>query len=292
MPMEQTFATPRRVLVFVHNEVGLTAITGHTEETSHVSLSADTPGGRELVDRSTVECRSHGGREVVVVRVPRVHGMKFIRRNGVTVRVDVPEGSDVRVISASAEVELNGSLGRTNVKTASGALTVDDVTDLRAKTASGDIDVGTVGGALRMQSASGDLRCVRVDGPASVTTASGDVEVGSSGDQTEVKVTSGDVRLGDVSGDVTVAAVSGDVHVLSVAEGNTNIRSVSGKVEVGIARGATLRVDAESMSGTVRSEIPLDDSPAAGSGGAPRISLTLRSVSGDLLITRGLEAFV
>jgi hypothetical protein len=296
--MEQTFATPRRVLVFVHNEVGLTAITAHPEGaahpegTSHVSLTADSPGGRELVDRSTVECRSHGGCDTVVVRVPRVHGMKFIRRNGVTVRVDVPEGSDVRVVSASAEVELNGILGRTNVKTASGALTADDVTDLRAKTASGDIDVGTVGGALRMQSASGDLRCVRVDGPASVTTASGDVEVGSAGEQTDVRVTSGDVRLGDVSGDVKVAAVSGYVHVLSVAEGNTHIRSVSGKVEVGIARGATLRVDAESMSGTVHSDIPLDDSPTGAPGDAPRISLTLRSVSGDLLITRGLEAIV
>jgi DUF4097 and DUF4098 domain-containing protein YvlB len=289
--MEQTFATPQPVLVFVHNEVGLTAITAHRADTSHVSLSADTPGGRELVERTTVVCRPRVGRDIVVVKVPHVHGMKFIRRNCVTVRIHVPEGSDVRVVSASADVELNGSLGRTNVKTASGAFTADDVTDLRAKTASGDVEVDTVGGAMRVQSAAGDLRCVRVDGRATVTTVSGDVEVGSAGDQMDVRVTSGDIRLGDVAGDITAAVVSGNVQVLSVSEGSTQIRSVSGKIEVGIARGATLGVDAESISGSVHSDIPLEDGPGPG-GADPRVSLTLRTVSGDLLITRGVEAFV
>ena len=116
-----------------------------------------------------------------MVKIPRLHGMKFIRRNGVTVRIEVPIGSDVTVMSASAHVELNGSLGGADVKTASGDITADDVEEMRAKTASGDVEVGTVGGDLRLQTASGDLRCVRVDGRASVTTASGDIEIGSAG---------------------------------------------------------------------------------------------------------------
>ncbi len=289
--MEQTFATPHPVFVFVHNDVGLTVVTGRAGDSSQVSLTADTAGGRELVERTTVDVRQNGGRDIVVVKIPRVHGMKFIRRNGITVRVDVPSGSDVRVVSASADVELNGSLGRTNVKTASGALTVDDVVELRAKTASGDVEVGTVAGALRMHSAAGDLRCVRVDGPASVTTVSGDIEVGAASGGTDIRVTSGDVRLGDMSGDLKVVAVSGRVQVLSITEGNAHLRTVSGRIDVGIARGATLRVDAESMSGNVHSEIPLDDGPTSAQA-QPRIALTLRSVSGDLLVTRGVEAFV
>jgi len=289
--MEQSFATPHHVLVVVHNDVGLTVITAHPGETSHVELTGDTPGAKELVERAIVECRQNGGRDIVIVKVPRLHGMKFIRRNGVNVRIDVPEASDVRVVSASADVELNGSLGRANVKTASGALTADDLADLRAKSASGDIEVGTVSGALRMQSAAGDLRCVQVGGPVSVTTASGDVEVGAAAGDVDIRATSGDVRLGDVSGDARVVAVSGSVQVLSLTEGNMHIRSVSGKIDVGVARGATLSVDAESMSGSVHSDIPLQDGPGAADDD-PRVSLTLRSVSGDLLITRGVEAFV
>ena len=289
--MEQTFATPHPVFVFVHNDVGLTVITGRVGDTSHVSLTAETAGGLELVERATVEVRQNRGRDIVVVKIPKVHGMKFIRRNGITVRVDVPSGSDVRVVAASADIELNGSLGRANVKTASGSLTADDLAELRVKTASGDVEVGTVAGALRMHSAAGDLRCVRVEGPASVTTVSSDVEVGTATGPLDIRVTSGDVRLGDLSGDAKVVVVSGRVQVLSITRGNAQIRSVSGKIDVGIARGATVLVDAESVSGSVHSDIPLDEAPTA-ENAQPHIALTLKTVSGDVLIRRGVEAFV
>jgi len=289
--MEKTFATSGRVLVVVENEVGLVAITAREGDTTRVALTAETPGAEELVERAVVEWRPAGGHDIVLVKIPRLHGMKFIRRNGVAVRVDVPLGSDVKVTAASAPVELNGSIGAANVKTASGDVTADEVTDLRVKTASGDLEVEAVRGQLRLHSASGDLRCVRADGGASVTTAAGDVEIGSIGERAEVRATSGDVRLGDVSGDVTVVAVSGDVNVLSIACGSVHARSVSGAIALGVARGVALRVDAESMSGTVDSDIPLSDGPEAERGG-PKVVLTASSVSGDIHVRRGVEAFV
>ena len=223
--MEKTYATPGKVLVVVQNEVGLVVLKAHAETSVHVVLEAETHDAEELVERATVECRPAGGRDIVVVKIPHRHGMRFVRRNGVIVRIALPRGSDVEVATASANVELNGSLGAVSVKTASGEVTADDVDDLRAKTASGDIEVGTVGGDLRMHTASGDLRCVRVDGRSSVTTTSGDAEIGSTGGAIEVRATSGDVRLGEVSGEARVVAVSGDVHVLSLAEGSAHIRS-------------------------------------------------------------------
>jgi len=289
--MERTFDSLRQVQVVVENEVGLVAISARAGNAARITLEADTPGAEDLVEKAIVECRPSGGRDVVFVKIPRVHGMKFIRRNGVTVRVEVPPVSDVHVSTGSADVELNGSLGETDVKTASGDITADEVQDLRAKTASGDIEVGTVRRELRMHTAAGDLRCVRVDGRASVSSTSGDAEVGSVGHGIEVRATSGEVRLGDVCGDTTVVAVSGGVHVLSLAEGSTHIRSVSGQVEVGIARGVALSVDAETMSGAVHSDIPLNPDRGAAQGD-PAVTLTVRSVSGDILVTRGVEAFV
>jgi DUF4097 and DUF4098 domain-containing protein YvlB len=284
--MEKTYATTGKVFVVVHNEVGLVALTAHAGTSVHVALEAERPDAEELVEQATVDCRHAGGRDVVVVKIPRLHGMRFVRRNGVTVRIALPRGSDVEVVTASANVELNGSLGAVSVKTASGEVTADDVDDLRAKTASGDIEVGTVGGDLRLHTASGDLRCVRVDGRSSVTTTSGDAEIGSTGGGIEVRATSGDVRLGEVSGEAKVVAVSGDVHVLSLAEGSAHIRSVSGDIEVGIAPGVTFSVDAETLSGTLESAIPLHDAP--GAHGDPAIALTVRSVSGNVSIERGL----
>ena len=289
--MERIFDSLRQVHVVVENEVGLVAISAGAPNAARVALEADMPGAEDLVEKAIIECRPSGGRDVVFVKIPRVHGMKFIRRNGVTVHVEVPPESDVHVSTGSAHVELNGSLGEANVKTASGDITADEVLALKAKTASGDIEVGTVRGELRMHTAAGDLRCARVDGRASVSSTSGDAEIGTAGDGIDVRATSGDVRLGDVSGDTSVVAVSGDVHVLSLTEGSMHVRSVSGEVEVGVARGVALSVDAETMSGMVHSDIPLHPAPGAPQGD-PAVALTVRSVSGNILITRGVEAFV
>jgi DUF4097 and DUF4098 domain-containing protein YvlB len=288
---EESFATPGRLQVIVNNEVGLVVITTSESTTTSVSLEGDSAGAEELIERATIECRSTDGSDVVRVKIPRMHGMKFIRRNGVTVRITTPDGCDVDVTTASADVELNGSFGGVTVKSASADITVDDAAgDLRAKTASGDISVGTVGGELTMHSASGDVRCVRVDGRSSATSTSGSVEVGSAGDRVDARSTSGDVRLGDVAGDASIVAVSGSVGCWCL-----RVRAISGNIELGVARGTRLVVDAETMSGTVQSDIPLGDEPTgvgeSGAGG-PEVDITARSVSGNVLVHRAAEAAV
>jgi hypothetical protein len=50
------------------------------------------------------------------------------------------------------------------------------------------------------------------------------------------------------------------------------------------------------MSGTVHSDIALTDVPGdrkgdGGPGGEPTVDLTVRSVSGNVLVTRGADAF-
>ena len=55
------------------------------------------------------------------------HGMRFVRRNAVTVRVEVPEGSDVKVVAGSADVEVIGPVGTADVTTSSGDISTDDV---------------------------------------------------------------------------------------------------------------------------------------------------------------------
>jgi DUF4097 and DUF4098 domain-containing protein YvlB len=284
--MQRTFETPGKVRVVVENEVGLVVITARDSATTEVNLEANSIGAEELVEQATVEDHASGDHRVIRVKIPHKHGMKFVRRNGVTVRIDMPLQGDVDVATASADVELNGPIGEVTVKTASGDITADDASgDLRAKSASGDISVGKVTGDLRIQSASGDLRADRVDGRAQVTTTSGDIELGSAANQADVRSTSGDVRLGDVAGDATIFGVSGNVRVLSYAAGNMQIRAVSGDITVGVAKGVNLSVDAETMSGTVNSEIPLVQAPTPRNGG-PDVAITVRTVSGDVLVER------
>ena len=162
--MEKIFETPGTVRLHVQNEVGLVAVTATRTEETVVWLEAHTPGAEELVERATVECRPSGRRHLVVVKVPKQGlGGRFIRRNPVTVRVDLPEGSDVTVATGSADVEVTGPIGAADFTTASGDVVADDVAaNLTARSASGGLTVGAVGGDLKVQTASGDLRCSSV----------------------------------------------------------------------------------------------------------------------------------
>jgi DUF4097 and DUF4098 domain-containing protein YvlB len=287
--MEKTFATPDQVRLVVENEVGYVAVSAQETDTSTVLLSADTPEAEELVERATVECRHSGRRQLLVVKVPKLHGLRFLRRNGVTVRVTVPRGSDVSIATASADVEVTGPVGDADLATASGEVSTDDVTgEMTAKSASGNITVGNVGGALRVHTASGDLRCSSVAGRTTFGTATGDVEIGSAGDRVDVKTTSGNARLGELADGAHVTGVSGDVRVLSIGGGTLRVRSVSGNVAVGVAPGVELEVDAETMSGSVQSDIPLDKTPGDRRGGV-RVEISVRSVSGDVAIEHAIE---
>ena len=289
--MEKSFETRGTVRLHVQNEVGLVAVTAAQTDNTVVRLEGNTPGAEELlVERTIVECRSAGGRHTVVVKVPKgAIGSRFIRRNAVTVRVEVPEGSDVTVVAGSADVEVTGPIGAADFVTSSGDVAADDVAaNLLARSASGDITVGAVSGDLRVQTASGDLRCSSVDGSAVFTTASGDIEVGAAAGQVEVKATSGDVRLGELAHGARVSNVSGDVRVLAIDEGTLHVRSVSGSVSVGVVTGVDLHVDVETMSGQVRSDIPLEDAPGSSRKDA-WVELSVRSVSGDVEIERALE---
>jgi DUF4097 and DUF4098 domain-containing protein YvlB len=289
--MEKIFDTPGTVRLHVQNEVGLVAVTAAQTDKTVVRLEGHTPDAEELlVERATVECRSANGGHTVVVKVPKgAIGSRFLRRNAVTVRVDLPEGSDVTVMAASADVEVTGPVGAADFATSSGHVSADDVAgNLTAKSASGDITVGTVEGDLKVQTASGDLRCSSVEGRAVFTTASGDVEIGAADKQVEIKATSGDVRLGELAHGARVTNVSGDVRVLAIDEGTLHVRSVSGSVIVGVVAGVDLHVDVETMSGQIRSDIALDDSPASHRKDS-RVELSVRSVSGNVEIERALE---
>ncbi len=287
--MEKTFETPGAVRLYVENEVGLVAITARETDTTVVSLEPTTPGAEELVEHSAVECRPSGSRHIVAVKVPSLRGRRFIRRHAVTVRVEVPKGSDVKVLTGSGDVEITGLINAADLASSSGDISADDVTaDAVAKTASGSITIGAVGGDLRVHTASGDLRCSSVAGSAVFATASGDLEVGAAAGKVEVKATSGNVRLGELSHGARIVNVSGDVRVLALGEGTLHVRSVSGNVSVGVSEGVDLHVDVETLSGSVHSDIPLDDTPRTGRRDA-QVDLSVRSVSGDVEIARALE---
>ena len=184
------------------------------------------------------------GREIVVAPSKRLR-----RARSREIKIRAPDGADAEVELASADLRCSGRLGE-----------------------------------VRVRAASGDVLLDEVDGRLDVTSASGDVDVAAANAGASVRSASGDVRLRRAVGRVSITTASGDVSIESIAEGDVELKSASGDMRVGIARGSRLRVDARSLSGDASSELELGAVAPPGDG--PLVELHAASMTGDIRIVR------
>jgi hypothetical protein len=256
--LEHTFHTPLPAALEVSipsGDIDVETVDG--EETSLV-----VTGDERLLE--LVEVRHDGGRVAVTVHDKNKFGISFsgsgfsigglvFGNGGLRVEARMPYGASVKVKSASADTRLAGHFG-----------------------------------ALELNSASGDLHLRgEVAGDATVKTVSGDVELERVDGDLSVQCVSGDIHARAVAGSVDTKSVSGDIRVEAVTAGDVRFTSVSGDIEIGIAAGSLLDVDAGSTSGDLSSEVPLASEPPAGEEvAAPTVILRGRTVSGDVRVFR------
>jgi DUF4097 and DUF4098 domain-containing protein YvlB len=251
--IEQTFHTPLPLTLEVSIPSGDIAVeTVNGEETS---LTVD--GDERMLEH--VEVRQDGNRVSVTLRDKNKIGFSFslgsmiFGNGGLRVQARVPHGTDVKVKTASAETEIDGQL-RT-------------------------LDVNGVSGDVRVRG--------EIAGNATVKTVSGDVELEQVHGGVSIQTVSGDSRVRSIAGSVDTKSVSGDIRLEALTSGDARFSSVSGDIEIGIAAGSLLDVDAGSTSGDLASEVPLATEPPTGeAAAAPMVVLRGRTVSGDVRVFR------
>jgi hypothetical protein len=267
------FDTPTAPRLRVKNAAGLISVDPSETGRTTVELEAlrDDEATREAIERATVE---QSGNEITVEIGMGGKGfgvgpawISFGRTPQVAVRIRCPEGTELDCTSASADLSATGRLGNVELKTASGDVSLEHVADLRVQSASGDVRAITVDGEARLQTVSGDVRLRTVTGAASAT------------------LVSGDLAIDDAQSDLSVKSVSGDLRVGAVQQGQLKLQSVSGDVRVGIRPGTRLRIDANSTSGDVSSELDVKDAPSE-TASTREAQLEAKTVSGDIEITR------
>jgi hypothetical protein len=242
--VEQRFATPRPVRLEVRAPVADVDVATVDGGESTVALE----GPQKIVDATKVELVG----DRLVVEPQRKTFTRLLGRfdGSLLVRARVPHQTRVEIITASGDATLDGTFA-----------------GLETKSASGDIRVtGELNGNASAQTVSGDVRLPRVVGDVTVRTVSGDVAIES------------------IDGSVSVKSVSGNVRVDSLRDGKATTQSVSGDVELGIAPGMSIDVDAGSASGQLSSEVPLSDTPGDNAGRA--VVVRGNTVSGDVRLFR------
>ncbi len=250
--LEQSFHTPLPLEL----EVGIPSGDIEVETTEGEESNITVDGDDRLLEE--VEIRHDGNRLVVAYRGKGKLGfslspLSLVFGSELRVRASVPHGAQVKVKTASADARLDGHFGPVVVNSVSG--------DLRVR--------GEIAGNASVKTVSGDADLDRVDGDMSAHTVSGDL------------------RIGPVAGSAETKTVSGDIRFQSVTAGDVRFSSVSGDIEIGIAHGSAVDVDAGSTSGDLSSEVPLGSEPVQGEGDpAPTVVLRGRTVSGDVKVFR------
>jgi DUF4097 and DUF4098 domain-containing protein YvlB len=289
--MDHRFDTPGHVRLRVENAAGVVVVTSHDAPVTEVSVTALSADAEEAVQRARVEHRPRDGRHEVSVAVPDRGGRLFgLRSHRVRVEVRLPHAADVSVSCASADIEVSGRFGSGELRSESGDVHADTFSGpVRIRTASGGVRLAAAADDLRVDSASGDQQIGQVAGRAQLRSASGDVGVGRAEAELSVQTASGDARVEVALAGLSAASASGDVHASCVREGQVTVRTASGNVVIGVARGSEVRVDAASMSGDMESEIDLDGE-GTGAGSGPLVTVTVQTVSGDVRLVRAGEA--
>jgi DUF4097 and DUF4098 domain-containing protein YvlB len=233
----------------------------------------DNDATRKAIAEARVEMRERRGGHEVVIQVAKGPVSLIGRNPKVGVRVRCPRGSDLALRSSSADLGVTGALGAVDARTASGDVQLEDAASVHVDTASGDL-------------------CVRdVEGTLQVRTASGDVSVHHASGHLSANLVSGDLSVAGAAAGLAVTTVSGDVRIQVAGGGAMRIQSVSGDVDLGIRPGERLYIDASSVSGTMSSELGLDDVPP-GDATIPVVELRARTVSGNVEIRRATSVGV
>lgn len=257
------FRTSGPIQLRLHLPAGAAEVTAADVTAASVELRPQDDSDDQawaVVQRSRVELDSG----VLVVHVPDQH--EAARTPAMRLAIQVPLDSRVAADLASADLRCTGRLAQLKVKSASGDVTVEEVT--------GDVSVGTASGGVRVEHTQSTL---------SIKTASGAVDVVRGDGDVEVSVASGDIVVHDAGGSVRARSASGDVDVRAAGSGSLNVTTASGDVRVGVRAGTGVWLDLASGSGRTSSELLVEaDSPAPDCA----LNIKVRTGSGDIQVRR------
>jgi hypothetical protein len=249
---EHRFDTPEPVELDVQIPAGDIRVETIDGDESFVTVT----GSERLVEQTRVSLDGnrltidHKGKKPFGITIS-IGEFSFGNERGLQIEAKVPHHSRASLTAASADMKLRGRYRSLQTKSAAGDLAVTGEIELDAtvKTVSGDVRIDQVGGDLKVQSVSGD------------------------------------VVVGSVGGSIETRSVSGDARFTSVQQGTVTAQSVSGDIEIGVAPGTNLEVDAGSVSGDLSSEVPLGSEPGGG-GDGPTLVVRGKTVSGDFRVFR------
>lgn len=192
----------------------------------------------------------------------------FFCSRSVSYRISVPAGAQADIHTASGEIDVQGLSGAVALGSVSGDVRAADLTGgLTVSTTSGEVQLRDVAGKLDIGSISGDIKLEsgKVDG-AAVNTTSGEVELDGVAGALKVTSVSGDIKVREAhDGQLELSTTSGEIEYQGdLARASANtVNSISGDVRLRLPETSGFRLDASTVSGDISSEFELREGEQA-----------------------------
>jgi hypothetical protein len=209
----------------------------------------------------------------------------FSDGGSIDVDIELPAGSDLSGQTAVGGFRCTGSLGRCELKSSAGEITLDRASRVKLATA-GDIRLERVTGDAELTTATGDVRAGEIDGSAVIKNSNGDTRIGEVGGDLRVKAANGDIDVNDSHGSVSAKTANGHIRVGRVHGGSLVAETASGHIEVGIAGGVAAWLDLDTHYGHVHNGLDATEGPGSAD---EQVEVRARTGFGDITIRREIQ---
>lgn len=271
----------------IENISGNIVVTGGSGDEASIEAVKRTTGDASQLASVHIEVDERPGR----VDIKTEHTARSNDRVSVDYTVTVPATAGVNLKSISGNVKVTAVQGPVRAESISGTVTAASTPRLElAKSVSGDVD-------LTDTSADAELNASSISGSVHAK--------GLKARALDLGTVSGDVVLTNVACErISIRSVSGDVEYSGALarNGRYEINSHSGTVRLALSSDIGFELNANSFSGSIRSDLPLTlGATSAGNErrrpgpmqhatrgvfGDGSATLTIRTFSGDVVITK------
>jgi hypothetical protein len=283
--LSREFDVGGRLELSMDNRSGAISVRG--EETNAVRLEViahlwaeDEDEADDQLDLIARGIRHEGQR--LTIRAPALLRPKpflfFGRGPQIEYQLVVPRTCKASITSRSGRVEVESISGPVELVARSGRASAREIGgDVQVNASSGSTQLEAIGGDVTIESRSGGVRVTGCKGRCSIKARSGSLQLENTGGDLEIDTRSGSTSITNASGALKMTANSGSVRYDGPVRGSISIEVWSGSIRLTVDMDSVFFLDAESSSGSVRSDLPMRNKSSAPPADAPKVRLRTRS---------------
>lgn len=175
--------------------------------------------------------------------------------------IQLPRNAVLRFTGTNIEVTVEGLYGSTDIELVNGDVYATDLRGtIRLETVNGDIDANELDGRVSLQTVNGDIDDHGSQGARlTLNTTNGDIDASTASTRVAAETTNGDIELeaGAVD-ELEISTVGGSVDAVASLndQGEINVNSVSGRIELAVPADISARVNVQTATnGRITNEL-------------------------------------